>query len=105
MLIDEYQDTNAAQYEIARRLSMDNPNICVVGDPDQSIYKWRGSDIRNILDFERDFPSARVITLDRTIARTKSILAAADALIAHNKQRKPKSPADRQPARRRRSAC
>ncbi len=90
VLIDEYQDTNTAQYEIARRLSVENPNICVVGDPDQSIYKWRGSDIRNILDFERDFPNARVITLDLNYRSTKSILAAADALIAHNKQRKPK---------------
>jgi DNA helicase-2/ATP-dependent DNA helicase PcrA len=90
VLIDEYQDTNTAQYEIARRLSIDYPNICVVGDPDQSIYKWRGSDIRNILDFERDFPTARVITLDLNYRSTKSILAAADALIAHNKQRKPK---------------
>ncbi len=90
VLIDEYQDTNTAQYEIARRLSIDQPNICVVGDPDQSIYKWRGSDIRNILDFERDFPDARVITLDLNYRSTKSILAAADALIAHNKQRKPK---------------
>jgi DNA helicase II / ATP-dependent DNA helicase PcrA len=90
VLIDEYQDTNTAQYEIARRLSIDNPNICVVGDPDQSIYKWRGSDIRNILDFERDFPTARVITLDLNYRSTKSILSVADALIAHNKQRKPK---------------
>ncbi|MFO0809598.1 MAG: UvrD-helicase domain-containing protein [Gemmataceae bacterium] len=91
VLIDEYQDTNAAQYEIARRLSIDHNNICVVGDPDQSIYKWRGSDIKNILDFERDFPTARVITLDRNYRSTKSILAAADALIARNKQRKPKT--------------
>src|SRR3954468_10736555 len=91
VLIDEYQDTNTAQYEIARRLAVNNPNICVVGDPDQSIYKWRGSDIRNILDFERDFPAARVITLNQNYRSTKSILAAADALIAHNKQRKPKT--------------
>src|SRR5207245_4839925 len=90
VLIDEYQDTNLAQYEIVQRLSVDHPNLCVVGDPDQSIYKFRGSDIRNILDFERDFPSARVITLDLNYRSTKSILAAADALIAHNKQRKPK---------------
>src|SRR5581483_11991161 len=90
VLIDEYQDTNQAQYAIARGLSVDHPNLCVVGDPDQSIYAWRGSDIRNILDFERDFPGARVLTLDLNYRSTKSILAAADALIAHNKQRKPK---------------
>jgi len=91
VLIDEYQDTNMAQYAIARGLSVDNPNLCVVGDPDQSIYKWRGSDIRNILDFERDFPTARVITLDRNYRSTKSILAAASHLITHNRQRKPKA--------------
>jgi DNA helicase-2/ATP-dependent DNA helicase PcrA len=90
VLIDEYQDTNQAQYAIARGLSVDQPNLCVVGDPDQSIYKWRGSDIRNILDFERDFPSARVITLERNYRSTKSILSVASHLIAHNKQRKPK---------------
>jgi DNA helicase-2/ATP-dependent DNA helicase PcrA len=91
VLIDEYQDTNQAQYEIARRLSLHHPNLCVVGDPDQSIYKWRGSDIRNILDFERDFPAARVITLERNYRSTKAVLHAASTLIDHNKQRKKKT--------------
>ncbi|MFO0880954.1 MAG: UvrD-helicase domain-containing protein [Gemmataceae bacterium] len=90
ILIDEYQDTNQAQYQIARRLSSDHPNLCVVGDPDQSIYKFRGSDIRNILDFERDFPTARVLTLELNYRSTRSILSAASGLIAHNLQRKPK---------------
>jgi DNA helicase-2/ATP-dependent DNA helicase PcrA len=90
VLIDEYQDTNLAQYEIARQLSVDHPHLCVVGDPDQSIYSFRGSDIRNILDFERDFPSARVLTLGTNYRSTKSILTAAGALIAQNKMRKPK---------------
>jgi DNA helicase-2/ATP-dependent DNA helicase PcrA len=91
VLVDEYQDTNQAQYSIVRGLSRDNPNICVVGDPDQSIYKWRGSDIRNILDFERDFPQVRTLTLDRNYRSTKRILRAADTLIANNRQRKPKT--------------
>jgi DNA helicase-2/ATP-dependent DNA helicase PcrA len=90
VMIDEYQDTNYAQYVIAKQLSIDHPNLCVVGDPDQSIYKFRGSDIRNILDFERDFPQARTITLDQNYRSTKAILAAADSLIAHNRHRKPK---------------
>jgi DNA helicase-2/ATP-dependent DNA helicase PcrA len=90
LLIDEYQDTNGAQYELARHLSMRHRNICVVGDPDQSIYKFRGSDIRIILDFERDFPDAKVIVLEKNYRSTGNILQAADTLIAHNKQRKPK---------------
>ncbi len=91
VLIDEYQDTNAAQYEIAKKLSVDHRNLCVVGDPDQSIYKWRGSDIRNILDFERDFPDAKVITLDKNYRSTPGILRAASSLIEHNTQRKKKA--------------
>ncbi len=90
VLIDEYQDTNQAQYAIARGLTVDHPNLCVVGDPDQSIYGWRGSDIRNILDFERDFPQSRVLTLNRNYRSTRAILHAASALIAHNRHRKPK---------------
>jgi DNA helicase II / ATP-dependent DNA helicase PcrA len=91
VMIDEYQDTNGAQYEMARKLSKDYPNICVVGDPDQSIYRWRGSDIKNILDFERDFPDARVISLEKNYRSTPAILRAADALINRNKQRKKKA--------------
>ncbi len=90
VLIDEYQDTNQAQYAIVRGLSIDYPNLCVVGDPDQSIYKFRGSDIKNILDFERDFSEARVLTLSTNYRSTKAILHAAGHLIAHNRQRKPK---------------
>jgi DNA helicase-2/ATP-dependent DNA helicase PcrA len=98
VLIDEYQDTNQAQYDIARLLSVDYANLCVVGDPDQSIYRFRGSDIRNILNFERDFPHAKVLTLTLNYRSTKAILAAASHLIAHNKQRKPKDLVTENPA-------
>jgi DNA helicase-2/ATP-dependent DNA helicase PcrA len=98
ILVDEYQDTNKAQYVLLRALSLDQPNLCVVGDPDQSIYAFRGSDIRNILDFERDFPAARVITLERNYRSTKAILHAASTLIAHNRQRKPKTLVTENPA-------
>ena len=90
VMVDEYQDTNHSQYVIARQLSVDYPNLCVVGDPDQSIYRWRGSDIRNILDFERDFPNAKIVTLSENYRSTKAILHVADRLIAHNSKRKPK---------------
>jgi DNA helicase-2/ATP-dependent DNA helicase PcrA len=98
VLIDEYQDTNHAQYAIARGLSIDHPNLCVVGDPDQSIYAFRGSDIRNILDFETDFPDARILTLSKNYRSTKAILHVAGRLIQHNKKRKPKDLVTENPA-------
>jgi DNA helicase-2/ATP-dependent DNA helicase PcrA len=90
ILIDEYQDTNLAQYEIAHYLSIDQRNLCVVGDPDQSIYRWRGSDISNILDFEKHYPDARVVILGNNFRSTKAILSAAGGLIEHNAKRKKK---------------
>ncbi len=90
VLIDEYQDTNAAQYQIARFLTEGRQNICATGDPDQSIYGWRGADIGNILSFERDYADAKVVRLEQNYRSTKRILAAADALIAGNVQRKEK---------------
>ena len=91
VMIDEYQDTNFAQYQIARLLNQSYPNLCVVGDTDQSIYGWRGSDIRNILDFERDYPNARTILLTKNYRSTANIIHAASVLIQHNTQRKPKT--------------
>lgn len=90
VLIDEYQDTNAIQYRLARLLAERHENLCVTGDPDQSIYSWRGADIRNILNFERDFPRARVVLLGRNYRSTGNIVAAADALVRHNVSRKDK---------------
>ncbi len=91
ILVDEYQDTNRAQYFLVKLLSQDHHNICVVGDPDQSIYSWRGADIRNILDFEKDFKDARTIILEQNYRSTSSILDAANKLISHNKGRKEKN--------------
>jgi DNA helicase-2/ATP-dependent DNA helicase PcrA len=90
ILVDEYQDTNLAQYTIARALSIDAPNLAVTGDPDQSIYGWRGANLNNIIEFEHDYPSVRVVKLERNYRSTKRILRAADALIRHNIRRKPK---------------
>jgi len=90
ILIDEYQDTNHAQYVIARDLAGERRNLCATGDPDQSIYGWRGAELGNILDFEKDFPDARVIRLEKNWRSTKTILAAASAVIRHNKSRKEK---------------
>ena len=91
VLVDEYQDTNLAQYRIVAALSRDYPNLCVTGDPDQSIYAWRGARIENILRFEADYPRAAIVRLEENFRSTQSIVRAADTLIAHNVRRKAKS--------------
>ncbi|HVR70821.1 MAG TPA: UvrD-helicase domain-containing protein [Vicinamibacteria bacterium] len=91
VLVDEYQDTNRTQYELVRHLAGRDGNITVVGDEDQSIYSWRGADIRNILDFEADFPGARTLRLEDNYRSSQAILDAASALVAHNRQRKGKT--------------
>jgi len=90
VLVDEYQDTNRPQYLLMRRLSEVHRNLCVVGDPDQSIYRWRGADLRNILDFEHDFPDARIVKLEQNYRSTQVILDAASAVIRCNSNRKDK---------------
>ena len=91
VLVDEYQDTNQAQYVILKALSHDHPNLAATGDPDQSIYGWRGADISNILDFEKDFPEVKTVRLEQNYRSTKRILRVADELIAYNTRRKKKS--------------
>jgi DNA helicase-2/ATP-dependent DNA helicase PcrA len=91
IMIDEYQDTNRPQYELMKLLAADHHNICVVGDEDQSIYSWRGADIRNILEFEKDFPEAKTIRLEQNYRSTQVILEAASAVVARNAQRKGKN--------------
>jgi DNA helicase-2/ATP-dependent DNA helicase PcrA len=90
IMVDEYQDTNRTQYKLIRYLSRQHGNVCVVGDEDQSIYSWRGADIQNILDFEKDYPEAQTIRLEQNYRSTKTILAAAGAVVANNEMRKGK---------------
>jgi DNA helicase-2/ATP-dependent DNA helicase PcrA len=91
LLIDEYQDTNRPQYELMKLLAGEEKNVCVVGDEDQSIYSWRGADIKNILEFERDFPGSKTIRLEQNYRSTQVILQAASAVVANNQQRKGKT--------------
>jgi DNA helicase-2/ATP-dependent DNA helicase PcrA len=91
IMIDEYQDTNRPQYLLIRQFASTHKNVAVVGDPDQSIYKWRGADLRNIMDFENDFPEASIVRLERNYRSTQVILDAASAVIANNRNRKDKT--------------
>jgi DNA helicase-2/ATP-dependent DNA helicase PcrA len=90
LLVDEFQDTNLVQYELIKQLGEKYRNICVVGDPDQSIYSWRSADLRNILSFEKDYPGAKLVLLEQNYRSTKRILETASYVISANQQRKPK---------------
>src|SRR3974377_1228798 len=91
LLIDEYPENNRPQYELMRMLAGEHHNVCAVGDEDQSIYSWRGADIRNILEFEQDFPEAKIIRLEQNYRSTQNILQGASAVVANNVRRKGKN--------------
>ena len=91
VLVDEYQDTNRTQYQLIRQLTLMHQNLCVVGDEDQSIYRWRGADIQNILSFEKDYPNARTVRLEQNYRSTQKILDAAGAVVSRNQARKGKT--------------
>ena len=105
ILIDEYQDTNHAQYVIAHALALQHRNICVVGDPDQSIYAWRGADIQNILEFEKDYPDAKVVRLEQNYRSTKTILAIASQADRQQHAAQGQGPLDGERRRARRPSC
>jgi len=89
-MVDEFQDTNLIQYHLIKKMVERHQNICVVGDDDQSIYRWRGAEVGNILNFDKDFPTAKVITLEQNYRSTQNILQAANSMVRKNRSRKEK---------------